>query len=159
VRAISISPGLSAWAAAASGGERGNWPKVVVKRGALTMHRHTLRDAIEWAYGVRSYQIAGPACIDDERYEIGAKSAAPVATGGKGWSKMPGPGLRVALRASPEAQLAEFLSTLIFVACPVPDPSCITGTFDFHYRPARSRGLRRCGPPPRRASGSQWRSS
>jgi uncharacterized protein (TIGR03435 family) len=190
-RAVSSSILIAAWAAAAqpafdvasirptrlvSGVEGGNRPKVVVAPGELMMHRHTLRDAIEWAYGVRSFQIAGPAAINDERYEIGARVDAPAtpaqlrlmlrtlladrfrlslhrerkdvavyglvlgrngpklhASAGEesGWSKLPGPGLRLSFRASTVAQLAEFLSTLVFVDRPVIDATGLGSDYDF----------------------------
>jgi uncharacterized protein (TIGR03435 family) len=48
-----------------------------------------------------------------------------------GWSKMPGPGLRLSFRGSTIAQLAEFLSNLVFVDRPVVDASGLIATYDF----------------------------
>jgi uncharacterized protein (TIGR03435 family) len=159
-----------------SGAEGGNWPKVAITPGSLTMHNHTLRNCIEWAWSLRSFQIVGPAWIDEERYEIGAKAPGPAtrdqlrlmlrslleerfqlsvhraskdvsvyalvprrnghklreaATEDSGWSKLPGPGLRLSFRHSTVADLAEFLSTLIFVDRPVVDTSGLTAAYDF----------------------------
>jgi uncharacterized protein (TIGR03435 family) len=158
-----------------SGVEGGNWPKVVTTPGGLTLHKHTLRDCIEWAWSVRSFQIAGPAWIDDEKYEIGAKTAGSATTddlrrmlrmlleerfrlalhreskevavyalaaaknGPKlrdavaeesAWTRV-GPGLRVSFRRSTVAQLAEFLSNLVFVDRPVVDASGLAAPYDF----------------------------
>jgi uncharacterized protein (TIGR03435 family) len=158
-----------------SGVEGGNWPKVVVTPGGLTLHKHTLHDCIEWAWNVRAFQVAGPAWLDDEKYEIGAKTAAPATTddlrrmlrllleerfrlvlhreskdvpvyalvagkngpklreptdGESGWTRV-GPGLRLSFRHSTVAQLAEFLSNLVFVDRPVVDASGLTAAYDF----------------------------
>jgi uncharacterized protein (TIGR03435 family) len=159
-----------------SGVEGGNWPKVVVSPSSVTLHKHTLRDCIAWGWSVRAFQISGPALIDDEKYEIGARTAAPATPGElrlmlrnlleerfklglhreskdvpvyalaparkgpklhpaaseeSGWSKLPGGGLRLSFRRSTVAQLAEFLSTLIFVDRPVVDASGLAAAYDF----------------------------
>jgi uncharacterized protein (TIGR03435 family) len=45
--------------------------------GSLTMRNVSLKSCLIWAYGVREYQIFGPAWLNDERYDITAKSAQP----------------------------------------------------------------------------------
>jgi len=55
----------------------------------------------------------------------------PAASEESGWSKLPGGGLRLSFRRSTVAQLAEFLSTLIFVDRPVVDASGLTAAYDF----------------------------
>jgi uncharacterized protein (TIGR03435 family) len=47
--------------------------------GYLTIHNSTLSQCIQWAYNVSAFQIAGPAWIDSERYDISAR--APGAAG------------------------------------------------------------------------------
>ena len=161
----------------ASGVEGGNWPKAVVSPSSLALHKYTLRDCIAWAWSVRSFQISGPASLDDERYEVGARTGTSVTPGElrlmlrnlleerfrlalhresrevpvyalaagrngsklhpaeaeeSGWSKLPGGGLRIAFRRSTVAQLAEFLSTLIFVDRPVVDASGLPAAYDFN---------------------------
>jgi uncharacterized protein (TIGR03435 family) len=158
-----------------SGVEGGNWPKVAVTPAGLTLHNYTLRDCIEWAWSVRSFQIEAPAWIDDERFEIGARAAGPTATdqlrlmlrsllqerfrlalhreskdvavyalvpakggvklreagdGESGWSKI-GPGLRLSFKRATVAQLAEYLSMLVFIDRPVVDGSALTAAYDF----------------------------
>jgi len=158
-----------------SGTEGGNWPNAAVTSAGITMHNYTLRNCIEWAWNVRPFQVEGPAWLDDERFEIGARTAGPTATeqlrlmlrgllqerfrlalhrdskdvavyalvpsksgvklreaadGESGWSKT-GPGLRLSFRRSTVAQLAEYLSMLVFVDRPVVDASGLTGAYDF----------------------------
>jgi uncharacterized protein (TIGR03435 family) len=158
-----------------SGVEGGNWPKVAVTPAGITMHNYPLRDCIEWAWNVRPFQVEGPAWLDDERFEIGARTAGPTATeqlrlmlrsllqerfrlalhrdskdvavyalvpakggvklreaadGESGWSKI-GPGLRLSFKRSTVAQLAEYLSMLVFVDRPVVDASALTAAYDF----------------------------
>lgn len=47
---------------------------------ALTMRNVTMRSAIEWAYDVRDFQIAGTTALPSNRYDIAAKAAGPVPT-------------------------------------------------------------------------------
>jgi len=44
---------------------------------SLTMQNIRLSSAIAWAYDVKDYQVSGPAWVDEERYDIAAKAAAP----------------------------------------------------------------------------------
>jgi uncharacterized protein (TIGR03435 family) len=46
--------------------------------GSLRMHDVTVHTCIKWAYGVQDSQIAGPAWLDSERYDIVAKADTPV---------------------------------------------------------------------------------
>jgi uncharacterized protein (TIGR03435 family) len=43
----------------------------------LTIRAHTLGDCIEWAWGLKSYQLTGPAWMGSERYDIEAKASGP----------------------------------------------------------------------------------
>jgi uncharacterized protein (TIGR03435 family) len=45
--------------------------------GSLRMHDVTVHTCIKWAYSVQDNQIAGPAWLDSERYDIVAKADAP----------------------------------------------------------------------------------
>lgn len=45
--------------------------------GSVSMLGATLRSAVKWAYGVRDDQVAGPAWLATERYDIVAKAAGP----------------------------------------------------------------------------------
>jgi len=45
------------------------------------MRNVTLRSAIQWAYDVRDFQIAGTAALPSSRYDITAKAAGPVPAG------------------------------------------------------------------------------
>lgn len=42
--------------------------------GGVTLHNVTLSSALQWAYGVKPYQVTGPAWISDSRYDISAKT-------------------------------------------------------------------------------------
>jgi bla regulator protein BlaR1 len=46
--------------------------------GEINYRRINLRDCIQVAYGVKSYQISGPAWLNSEKYDIIAKATAPV---------------------------------------------------------------------------------
>lgn len=41
----------------------------------LTIRTRSLRDCIEWAWKIKSYQLSGPAWMDTEKYDIIAKAA------------------------------------------------------------------------------------
>lgn len=43
--------------------------------GTFSFHNMTLRSCIEWAYGLRPLQIAGPAWLNEARFDINAKAA------------------------------------------------------------------------------------
>ena len=45
--------------------------------GSLRMHDVTVHTCIKWAYGVQDNQIAGPAWLDSERYDLVAKADTP----------------------------------------------------------------------------------
>jgi uncharacterized protein (TIGR03435 family) len=45
--------------------------------GSVTMRNVHLKAAIRWAYGVQDYQISGPGWLNDDWFDIFAKSAAP----------------------------------------------------------------------------------
>ena len=45
---------------------------------SLNMQNVRLSSCIKWAYGVNDYQISGPDWLNSERYDVIAKSAAPV---------------------------------------------------------------------------------
>ena len=59
-------------------GEGRNRENVIANPGTLTMHNVSLRSALQWAYGMKEYQVSGPAWIGDERFDISAKAADPV---------------------------------------------------------------------------------
>ena len=43
--------------------------------GMLTMRSVTLRNCLDWAYEVQSFQVSGPTWLDDTRFDIQAKAA------------------------------------------------------------------------------------
>jgi uncharacterized protein (TIGR03435 family) len=45
--------------------------------GALTVRHATLNSCIKWAYGLNDFQIAGPAWLSSDRFDIVAKAAGP----------------------------------------------------------------------------------
>lgn len=55
----------------------------------LNMTNASLLSCIQWAYGVKEYQISGPPWLRFERYDIVAKAAGPVA--GEACGKCCGP--------------------------------------------------------------------
>jgi uncharacterized protein (TIGR03435 family) len=59
-------------------GEGRNRDIITANPGALTMQNVSLKSALQWAYGMKEYQVSGPAWIGDERYNISAKAAEPV---------------------------------------------------------------------------------
>ena len=59
-------------------GEGRNRESTVANPGTLTMHNVSLRSALQWAHGMKEYQVSGPGWIGDERYDISAKAAEPV---------------------------------------------------------------------------------
>jgi uncharacterized protein (TIGR03435 family) len=56
-------------------GEGRNRENVTANPGTLTMYNVSLKSALQWAYGMKEYQVSGPAWIGDERYDISAKAA------------------------------------------------------------------------------------
>ena len=49
-----------------------------VSPNALTARNATLSGCIQWAYGVRDYQVTGPGWMNDDRFDITAKAAGEV---------------------------------------------------------------------------------
>ena len=49
-----------------------------VSPGGITFRNATLSGCMQWAYGVRDFQVSGPAWLTDERYDIVAKAAGQV---------------------------------------------------------------------------------
>lgn len=43
----------------------------------LTMQNVSMSSCIQWAFGVKDYQVSGPSWLDDERYDIVAKTTSP----------------------------------------------------------------------------------
>jgi uncharacterized protein (TIGR03435 family) len=60
-----------------SGGERRSRSRIEHSPDSLTMWNVDLSDCVEWAYGVKFYQISRPTPLGDERYVILAKAAGP----------------------------------------------------------------------------------
>jgi uncharacterized protein (TIGR03435 family) len=56
-------------------GEGARRDRVTVEPGRLTMINVTLRRSIQSAYEVQEYQVSGPGWLDEDRYDISAKSA------------------------------------------------------------------------------------
>jgi uncharacterized protein (TIGR03435 family) len=54
-------------------------PGVSFTPGSVTMSNVTLKTVITTAYGVKDYQVSGPAWINSERYDVIGKSAGPAA--------------------------------------------------------------------------------
>jgi uncharacterized protein (TIGR03435 family) len=42
--------------------------------GRLTIHNASLKFCVEWAYGVKDYQVSGPGWLDSEHFDIAAKA-------------------------------------------------------------------------------------
>jgi uncharacterized protein (TIGR03435 family) len=61
---------------APGGGRRGE--RIEASPGSLIMGHVRFVTAVRWAYHVLEYQVSGPGWIEDERYDIVAKAAAPV---------------------------------------------------------------------------------
>lgn len=74
--AASIKPS-PLWKDAGEGSHRS---KIEYTPTSLTMANVTLIDCVQWAYGVRFYQVSGPNSLDAQRYDILAKAeiAVPV---------------------------------------------------------------------------------
>jgi uncharacterized protein (TIGR03435 family) len=45
---------------------------------SLTMRNASLKEMITLAYGLKEHQVAGPGWLDADRYDVAAKSVAPV---------------------------------------------------------------------------------
>ena len=56
-------------------GEGARRDRVTFEPGRLTMINVTMRRSIQSAYEVQEYQVSGPGWLDEERYDISAKSA------------------------------------------------------------------------------------
>jgi uncharacterized protein (TIGR03435 family) len=69
----SIKPG----ALASAGGEGSRRENISSSPDTLTMANVSLASAIKWAYSLHDYQVAGPAWLNDERYDIRAKASGP----------------------------------------------------------------------------------
>jgi uncharacterized protein (TIGR03435 family) len=54
-------------------------PQIKTEPGALTMRGVSFRTSVRWAYNVVDFQVNGPDWIDQQRYDIVAKAASPVA--------------------------------------------------------------------------------
>jgi uncharacterized protein (TIGR03435 family) len=57
-------------------GERARSP-IATTPGGITARATSLGDCIQWAWGLREFQLAGPDWIDQERFDIAARSPAP----------------------------------------------------------------------------------
>jgi uncharacterized protein (TIGR03435 family) len=59
--------------------EEGNVrPGLTTTTSSLRAHNTNLRDCLQWAYNVKTYQLLGPDWLNTEKYEIEAKSDEPV---------------------------------------------------------------------------------
>ena len=63
---------------ARAGGEGSRRERVDHTPGSLTMRNVRMKSAIQWAYNVKSYQVAGPDWLESERYDIVGKAAGEV---------------------------------------------------------------------------------
>jgi uncharacterized protein (TIGR03435 family) len=68
---------VKASTAGKAGGAAGHWQ---TGPGSISMVNVTLRTAVQWAYDVKSYQVSAPGWMEDERYDIAAKSEGRVPT-------------------------------------------------------------------------------
>jgi len=64
--------------AAAPPPEGGAGHTISTSPAGVTARSSTFRDCIEWAYGLRSYQLTGPDWIDSERFDVVGRTAVPV---------------------------------------------------------------------------------
>ena len=60
------------------GGEGSRKGNLSSEPGSLIIRNLTLKACVSWAYHVRDYQVTGPGWIENERYDIMAKSGDPV---------------------------------------------------------------------------------
>ncbi|HTB10249.1 MAG TPA: TIGR03435 family protein [Bryobacteraceae bacterium] len=58
-------------------GETAPREKITASPGSLSMQSVSLQTCIKWAYGLRDFQITGPAWLASERYDIAAKASGP----------------------------------------------------------------------------------
>jgi uncharacterized protein (TIGR03435 family) len=61
-----------------TGGEGSSRSRIEHSPESLTMRNVDLSDCVQWAYKVKFFQIGGTKALDAERYDILAKTAAPV---------------------------------------------------------------------------------
>jgi bla regulator protein BlaR1 len=71
--AASIKPSVL-WKAIGEGSHRSH---IEYSPASLSMWNVSLGDCVQWAYGVKFYQVSGPNSLDAERYDILAKASAP----------------------------------------------------------------------------------
>lgn len=57
-----------------SNGEVNRRETITATPGSLTMRNVSFKSTLQWAYGVKDYQISGPRWLADERYDILAKA-------------------------------------------------------------------------------------
>ena len=62
-----------------AGGEGSRRENIQVTPDAVSMRNVSFKSATRWAFHVMDYQVNGPDWINNERYDINAKSAGPVA--------------------------------------------------------------------------------
>jgi uncharacterized protein (TIGR03435 family) len=66
---------------AVQGSERGSRPDTITPSpGGVTMLNIRLKSAVQWAYHLQPIQVSGPGWIESNRYDIVAKTSAPVTT-------------------------------------------------------------------------------
>src|ERR1700677_403129 len=66
--------------AASAGGEGRGRETVTPSPAGVTMMNVHLKSVIQWAYHLQAIQVSGPAWLDDNRYDIVAKTAGQVPT-------------------------------------------------------------------------------
>lgn len=60
------------------GGEGSRKSGLRTEPGSLSIRNLTFKSCVSWAYHVNDYQVTGPGWIENERFHIAAKAAAPV---------------------------------------------------------------------------------
>jgi len=74
----SVKPSAKSKERGEDGGEGSSRSEIQYSPDSLTMRNVTLRECVQWAYGVEAYQITMPSPLDAKHYDILAKSADPV---------------------------------------------------------------------------------
>jgi len=69
--------------AARAGGEGAARESVTISPTTITLRNASLSFCIQWAYGVRFYQISGPGWISRSRYDVAAKTGTPLTSEGQ----------------------------------------------------------------------------